>query len=167
MKAFFKQDEYESELSEKVKAMDFHSQMFKDFAEQEAFHTTQETLREVRMMKSQRKIGDRMIVQQIAHSHSEANLRHLNMTDLIRAESKSSQKKAQSAQDATSQQLKADQHRLEALIKTKFAYQESKNDALMVEIRRVVKEFLSSNGRIDPHTNDGWCLRSRPWTKID
>ncbi len=63
--------------------MDFHSQIFKDVAEQEAFQTQRETLREVKMLRSQRKKGDRMIVQRIAHSHSEANLRHLNMTDLM------------------------------------------------------------------------------------
>ena len=156
MKAVFRQDEYESELSEKMKTMEFCSQTFKDVAEQEAFHTQQETLREVKMLKFQNKKGDRMIVQQIAHSRSEANLRHLNTTDLIKAESESNQKRTQKLQDEVTQQLRADQARLEAQFKTKFDRQETEFNALAIEIRKVIKKFLSSNGRIDPRTNDSW-----------
>ena len=156
MKAIFRQDEYESELSEKIKTMEFCSQTFKDVAEQEAFHTQQETLREVKMLKFQNKKGDRMIVQQIAHSRSEANLRHLNTTDLIKAESESNQQRTQKLQDEVTQQLRADQARLEAQFKTKFDRQETEFNALAIEIRKVIKKFLSSNGRIDPRTNDSW-----------
>ncbi len=65
------------------------------------------------------------------------------------------------------QRLKADQVRLEALFKTKFVWQESKYDALAVDIRRIPKRFLSSNGRNDSRTNDSWYLRNPRWTKID
>lgn len=159
MKVIFKQDEYESELSDKIKAMEFHSQTFKDVAEQEAFHTQRETLREIKELKTQRKKGDRTIMQQIVHSRSEANLRHLHTTDLIKAESESSQRRTQTAQDEVTQQLKADQARLEALFKTNLDWQQTKFEALTIDVRKVLKRFLSSNGRIDPRTNDSWCLQ--------
>ena len=155
-KAIFKQDEYESELSDKVKAMEFHSQTFKDVAEQCAFHTQQETLREVKKLTSQSKKRDSMIVQQIANSRSEANLRHLNTADLIKAESESSRRSSRKLHDEVTQQLRADQARLEAQLKTKWDRQETELNALAIDIRKVLKKFLSSNGRIDPRTNDSW-----------
>ena len=159
VKAIFKQDEYESELSEKVKTMEFYSQNFKDVAEQESFSTQQETLREVKHFKAQRKKGDRMIMQQIAHSRSEANLRHLNTTDLIKAESESSQRRTQELQNEVIEQLRADQARLEALFKTKLERHETEFGALAIDIKKVLKKFLSSNGRIDPRTNDSRHLQ--------
>ena len=167
MKAIFKQDEYESELSDKVKMMEFCSQTFKDVAEQESFSTQQETLREVKKFKAQREKGDRMIVQQIAHSRSEANLRHLNTTDLIKAESESSQRRTQELQNEVIEQLRADQARLEALFKTKLERHETELGALAIDIKKVLKKFLSSNGRIDPRTNDSGHLRSPSPVKAD
>lgn len=151
MKAIFKQDDYESELSDKVKMIEFCSQTFKDVAEQEAFHTQQKTLREV-------KKGDRMIVQQIAHSRSEATLQHSNTTDLIKAESASSRRRIQESQNEVIQQLRADQAKLEALFKTKSNRHETELRALAVEMKKVLKRLLSSNGRIDPRTNDSRYL---------
>ena len=159
VKAIFKQDEYESELNEKVKTMEFYSQNFKDVAEQESFSTQQETLREVKQFKAQRKKSDRMIMQQIAHSRSEANLRHLNTTDLIKAESESSQRRTQELQNEVIEQLRADQARLEALFKTKLERHETEFGALAIDIKKVLKKFLSSNGRIDPRTNDSRHLQ--------
>lgn len=146
MKAIFKQDEYESELSDKVKAIQFHSETFKDVAEQWAFHTQGQTLSEVKSLKSQGRKRQRMIMQQIAHSRSEANLHHLNTGHLIKAESESIT------------QLRADQERIEELIKSKFDRQETGMNAI-IEMRKLVKELLSSNGRIDRRTNDSWCLQ--------
>ena len=166
MKAVFKQDEYDSELTDKIKTMELYSQAFKDVAEQEAFRTQQETLREVKTLKAQRKKGDRLIVEQIAHSHSEANLRHLNTTDLIKAESESSQIRTQELQNEVVQQLRADQVRLESLLKTKFDRHETDFGALAVDIRKVLKRFLSSNGRIDPRTNDSGYLQILPESKL-
>ena len=154
MKAVFKQDEYESELSDKVKTMELYSQTFKDVAEQEAFRTQQETLRGVKALKAQGKKSDRLIVQLSAHSRSEANLRHLNTTDLIKAESESSQRRTQELQNEVIQQLRADQAKLEALFKAKSDQHETEFAALAVDIKKVLKKFLSSNGRIDPRTND-------------
>ena len=134
--------------------MEFYSQTFKDVAEQESFSTQQETLREVKQLKAQRRKDDWMIVQQIAHSRSEANLRHLNTTDLIKAESESSQRRTQELQSEVIEQLRADQARLEALIKTKLERHETEFGALATDIKKVFKKFLSSNGRIDPRTND-------------
>ena len=145
MKAFFKQDEYETELSDKVKAMQFHSETFKDVAEQWAFRTQGQTLTEVKSLKFQGREGQRIIMQQIARSRSEANLQHLNTNELIKAESESLT------------QLKADQERIEALIETKFDRQETGLDAI-IEMRKLVKKLLSSNGRIDPRTGDSWYL---------
>ena len=155
MKAIFKQDEYESELSDKVKTMEFYYQTFKDVAEQESFSTQQETLREVKQLKAQGKQRDRMIVQQIEHSHSEANLRHLNTTDLIKAESESSQRRTQDLQNEGFEQLRADQARLEALFKTKF----EQHETVTIDMKKIFKKFLSSNGRIDPRTNDSRHLK--------
>ena len=151
VKALFKQDEYESELSDKVKTMEFYHQTFKDVAEQESFSTQQETLREVKQLKAQRKKGAWTIVQQIAHSRSEANLRHFNTTDVIKAESESSQRRTQELHNEVIEQLRADQARLEALFKTKLERHETD---LAIDIKKVLKKFLSSNGRIDPRTND-------------
>ena len=159
VKAIFKQDEYESELSDKVKTMEFYSQTFKDAAEQESFSTQQETLREVKQFKAQKKKGDRMIMQQFAHSRSEANLRHLNTTDLIKAESESSQRRTQELQNEVIEQLRADQARLEALFKSKLERHETEFGALAIDIKKVLKNFLSSNGRIDRRTNDSRHLQ--------
>ena len=153
MKVIFKQDEYESELSDKVRTIEFYSQTFKDVAEQEAFQTQRKTLREV-------KKGDRMIVQQIAHSRSEANLQHLNTLDLIKAESASSQRRIQEVQNEVTQQLRADQAKFEALLKTKSIRHETELSALAVEMKKVLKRLLSSNGRNDPRTNDSRCLQT-------
>lgn len=159
MKAIFKQDEYESELSDKVKTLEFYSQAFRDMAEQEAFQTQQRTLREV-------KKGDRMIVQQIAHSRSEANLQHLTTTDLIKAESASSENRIQELQKEVIQQLRADQAKLEALFKTKSIRHETELSALAVDMKKVLKRLLSSNGRIDPRTNDSRCLRTLHGSRV-
>ena len=159
MKAIFKQDEYEAGLSDKVKMMELYSQAFKDLAEQEAFHTQGETLREVKRLKAQRKKGDQMIVQQITHSRSEANLRHLNTTDLIKAESESSQRRTHELQNEVIQQLRVDQAGLETLFRTKFDRHETELRALAVEIKKVFKRFLSSNERIDPRTNDSRSIQ--------
>ena len=167
VKAIFKQDEYESELSDKVKTMEFYSQIFKDAAEQESFSTQQETLREVKQFKAQGKKGDRMIIQLIAHSRSEANLRHLNTTDLIKAESESSQRRTQELQNEVIEQLRADQARLEALFKSKLERHETEFGALAIDIKKVLKKFLRSNGRIDPHTNDSRHLLSPSQVKAD
>lgn len=167
VKAIFKQDEYESELSDKVKTMEFYSQTFKDAAEQESFSTQQETLREVKQFKAQGKKGDRMIIQLIAHSRSEANLRHLNTTDLIKAESESSQRRTQELQNEVIEQLRADQARLEALFKSKLERHETEFGALAIDIKKVLKKFLRSNGRIDPHTNDSRHLLSPSQVKAD
>lgn len=136
--------------------MELHFQAFKDVAEQEAYRTQRETLREVKTLKSQGKRGDRMIVQQIAHSRSEANLRHLNTTDLIKAESESTRRRTQELQDKVTKERKLDQARLEALFKI----------SLKVEIKKILKAFLSSNERIDPHTNDSWYLRLLHWERL-
>ena len=159
MKAIFKQDEYESELSDKVRTMELYSQTFKEVAVQESFSTQQETLREVKQLKAQRKKGDRMIVEQIAHSRSEANLRHLNTTDLIKAESESSRRRTQELQNDVIERLRVDQARLEALFKTKLERHETEFGALAMDIKKVLKKFLSSNGRIDPRTNDSRHLQ--------
>ena len=159
MKAIFKQDEYESELSDKVRTMELYSQTFKEVAVQESFSTQQETLREVKQLEAQRKKGDRMIVEQIAHSRSEADLRHLNTTDLIRAESESSRRRTQELQNDVIERLRADQARLEALFKTKLEQHETEFGALAMDIKKVLKKFLSSNGRIDPRTNDSRHLQ--------
>ena len=139
--------------------MEFCSQIFKDVAEQESFSTQQETLREVKQLKAQSKRGDRIIVEQIAHSRSEANLRHLDTTDLIKAESESSQRRTQELQNEVIEQLRGDQARLEALFKTKLERHETEFGALAIDIKKVLKKFLSSNGRIDRRTNDSRYLQ--------
>ena len=159
MKAIFKQDEYESELSDKVKTMELYFQTFKDVAEQEAFHTQRTTLLEV-------KKGNRMTVQQIARSRSEANFQHLNTTDLIKAESESSQRKTQELQNEMIQQLKADQAKLETLFQTRSNQHDTELSALAIEMKKVFKKLLSSNGRIDPRTNDSKHIQDLHGSKV-
>lgn len=113
--------------------MEFRSQEFKYVAEQCAFRTQSETLGEVKTLKARDKKGQRIIMQQFAHSHSEANLRHLNTIGLIKAESESLA------------QLRADQAEMEALMKTHFDRPEIEMRKFWtVEMKKLVKKFLAA-----------------------
>ena len=153
MKATIKQDNYASELSEKIKAVDVYSQMFKDLATQCAYKTQTTTLGEVRSLRSQEKESRRKVMQQIARSRSEASLQYLDTTNVVRAESENNQRSVQDLQDEVIQ-LRTDHANLQASLKSKSDRENAEIAALKGEIRKFLKEFHRSNERIDRRTND-------------
>ena len=142
VKATFKQDEYESQLSEKIKMMDIHSRTFKDLADQCSYQTQMSTLGEVKTLKLQERASHRSVIQRIAHSRSEANLQHKAETQNI-----------QSLQTEIVQ-LRTDHANVQALLESSSENQRAESNALKIELKKVLKEFHRSNGRIDMRTND-------------
>ena len=153
MKATFKQDQYESKLSEKIKIMNAYSRMFKDLAVQCSYQTQQSTLGKVKALKSQGKTSHRNIMQQLARSRSEASLQHLDTNRNLREGSESSQRSIQDLQDEVTH-LRADHSNLHTLLSSRDESRSVEMDSLKAELKKVLKEFHRSNGRIDRRTND-------------
>ena len=138
LKATFQQDDFNSKLSENVKAMDLHSRRFQEVAEQCAFQTQVSTLAAVND-------GHSALMHSIERSQSDAAL-HQSLT------SNALQLGRKSVEDLHSElrQFKADQA------------------SVASELNIILKDFTSSNGRIDRRTNDSQWLHFLPkmWLMI-
>ena len=104
--------------------MDSQSRTFKELADQCSYETQMSTLGEVRALRSQGRASHRSVTQSIVHSRSEANLQHQVLNKSVQN------------------------------LQTEFAIQKAESNALRVELKKVLKEFHRSNGRIDMRTND-------------
>ena len=142
VKATFKQDEYGSKLSQSIKLMDINSQRFKDVAIECAYHTQTSTLDGVRSLKSRTKANNRSIMQQIEYSRSEANLQHLDTTNVLKGESETHQRRIQYLQEEVVQ-LRNDQAKVYKLLKSKYM---------------VAGPYFRNDRRSGPRTSDSMCF---------
>ena len=92
-------------------------------------------------------------MQQIARSRSEASLQHLDTNRNLREGSENSQRSIHDLQDEVIR-LRADQANLHTLLTSRDENRSVEMDSLKTELKKVLKEFHRSNGRIDRRTND-------------
>lgn len=145
VKATFKQDQYESKLSESIKLMDIHSQRFHDVALECSFQTQKSTLGELRSLNSRTCADNQSIMQSITCSRSEASLQHLNTMNVFKAESENNKMSMENLQNEVGQ-LKNGQAELRKLLK---------GNLVAVELRKALEEFHNESGRIALRRNDG------------
>ena len=145
VKATFKQDEYESKLSESIRLMDIHIQRFHDVALQCSFQTHTSTLGELRSLNSRTYADNQSIMQKIAFSTSEASLQHSNTTNVLRVESANNKMSMNNLQNEVGQ-LKNGQAKLCKLLKSQL---------VAAELRKVLEELHKESGHITLRRSEG------------
>ena len=133
--------------------MELHSRMFKDSAIQCSYQTQKATISKVEALETQVIVSHREVMQNIARSRSEASLHHWTSDHVLQTESQNSQRNMQDLQNEITL-LREDQSKLDARLRTKAEIQWLETELLKTELRKVLKEFHRSNGRIDRNTND-------------
>ena len=92
-------------------------------------------------------------MQEIVRSRSEATLRHIEKSNIVRAEGENHQRSFRSLEEEVVE-LRADHAVLHTQLEEKFYHDSAEKKALAKYIKKVLKEFASSNPRIDPKKND-------------
>ena len=153
LKAAFKQESYEAGLDDKIGLMDVYSRRFKDLAVECSYQTQKETLGGVKTFNRRARRHHKHFMQEIARSRSEATLRHIETSNIVRAEGENHQRSFRSLEEEVVE-LRADHAVLHTRLEEKFDRDNAEKKAMAKYIKKVLKEFASSNPRIDPRTND-------------